>query len=50
MAEVSGLQKKLGKKGIFFTFIAITIMAIFILVFTPQADITIQKDTTSIKT
>lgn len=37
------------KKGIFFTFIAITIMAIFILVFTPQADISLQKDTESIR-
>ena len=34
----------LGKKGIFFTFIAITIIAIFILVYTPQSDISLQKD------
>ena len=38
------------KKGIFFTFIAITMMAIFILVFTPQADISLQKDTQAIRT
>ena len=37
------------KKGIFFTFIAITIIAIYILVFTPRADISLQKDTTAIK-
>ncbi len=38
------------KKGIFFTLIAITIMAVFILVFTPQADISLQKDSQSIRT
>ena len=38
-----------AKKGIFFTFIAITIMTIFIIVYTPQADITLQKDTKYIK-
>ena len=38
------------KKGIFFTFIAITIMAVFILIFTPKADISLQKDTQAIKT
>lgn len=38
------------KKGIFFTFISITIMAVFILVFTPQADISLQKDAQSIRT
>ncbi|MBI2659224.1 hypothetical protein HYX05_03965 [Candidatus Woesearchaeota archaeon] len=36
------------KKGIFFTFIAITLMAVFILVFTPQADISLKKDTQSV--
>ena len=35
--------KKLN--AIFFTFISLTIMAILILIFTPQADITLQKDT-----
>src|SRR3989338_4846814 len=35
---------KINNKGIFFTFIAITIMAVFLLVFTPQADISLQKD------
>jgi len=41
MGAVIGMKKK----GIFFTFIAITIMAVFILVFTPQADISLSKDT-----
>ncbi|HLC62366.1 MAG TPA: hypothetical protein VJI52_05100 [Candidatus Nanoarchaeia archaeon] len=36
---------KISKKGIFFTFISLTIMAILIVIYTPQADITIQKDT-----
>src|SRR3989338_2539039 len=36
---------KIKKNGIFFTFISLTIMAILIIVYTPQADITIQKDT-----
>jgi|TARA_Y100000310_G_scaffold288510_1_gene314176 hypothetical protein len=40
---------KMNKKGIFFTFIAITIMAIFILVYTPQADITLQKDNKAVE-
>ena len=34
----------MNKKGIFFTFIAITIMTLFVIVFTPQAEISIQKD------
>lgn len=34
----------MNNKGIFFTFISIMIMAIFLLVFTPQADIIVQKD------
>lgn len=38
-----------GNKGIFFTLIAITVMAIFVLVYTPPADITLQKDAESIK-
>ena len=38
------------KNGIFFTFIAITIMAVLILVFKPQADISLQKDTQAIRT
>lgn len=41
---------KVNKKGIFFTFIAIIMMAVFILVFIPQADISLQKDTQSIRT
>jgi len=39
----------LNKKGIFFTLISITIMAVFIFVFTPQADISLEKDAQSIK-
>ena len=38
------------KKGIFFTFIAITIMAVFILVFTPQGDISLQKNAQAVTT
>ncbi|MDP3764883.1 MAG: hypothetical protein Q8R04_00065 [Nanoarchaeota archaeon] len=38
------------KNGIFFTFISITIMAVLILVFKPQADISLQKDTQAIRT
>ncbi len=37
------------KKAIFFTFIAIIIMAIAILIFTPQADVSLGKDTQSIR-
>ncbi len=43
------MGKVASKKGIFFTFISITMMIIFILVFTPQADISLQKDTQSIR-
>lgn len=46
MGAVKGRMKR---KGIFFTFIAITITAVFILVFTPQADISLQKDRESVK-
>ena len=35
---------KMRKNGIFFTFIAIIIMALFILIYTPPSDINIQKD------
>ena len=47
-----GEMKKLrtDKRGIFFTFIAIAIMALFLLVFTPQADISLQKDTKGLST
>ena len=38
------------KKGIFFTFIAITIIAVFIVVFKPSSDIALKKDTQAIKT
>ena len=44
-----GKVKKLQKRGIFFTFIAITIMALFIIIYTPQADISLQKDTQAVK-
>lgn len=43
------MKIKMSKKGIFFTFIAVTLMAIFIVVYTPQADITLQKDTQAVK-
>lgn len=38
------------KKGIFFTFIAITLMVIFVWMFSPQAEISLQKDTQAMKT
>lgn len=38
------------KKAMFFTFIAITMMAIFILVFTPQTDISLRKNNQAVKT
>ncbi|MEK6983367.1 MAG: hypothetical protein AABX33_02240 [Nanoarchaeota archaeon] len=41
---------KYHKNGIFFTFISITIMTIFILVFTPQSDVSLQKDLESTRT
>ena len=44
------MGKIIGKKGIFFTFIAITMMTIFILVFTPQIDLSLQKDAQSLNT
>ena len=47
MAKV--VAAKASKRGMFFTFIAITIMAIFILVFTPQSDVSLQKDTQSVR-
>ncbi|MBS3095896.1 hypothetical protein J4480_00480 [Candidatus Woesearchaeota archaeon] len=37
-------KMRLKNKGIFFTFIAITIMTLFVIVFTPQAEISVQKD------
>lgn len=46
MAKITNHSKlSIKKRGIFFTFISLTIMAILILIYTPQADITIQKDT-----
>src|SRR3989344_9006036 len=44
-----GKIRSIKKKGIFFTFIAVTIIAVFVLLYTPQADITLQKDTQSIR-
>src|SRR3989338_109556 len=41
---------KMKRKGIFFTFISIVIVAVFLLVLTPQADITLQKDTQAVRT
>ena len=46
---MAALEPIIGKKGIFFTFIAITIMAVFILIYTPPTDITLQKDKESVK-
>lgn len=42
------MGKMMNNKGIFFTFIAITLIAVFLVVFTPQADISLQKDTRAI--
>ena len=39
----------MNKKGIFFTFIAVVLMGLFIVVYTPPADITLQKDTQSVR-
>ena len=44
------ITASMSKKGIFFTFIAITIMAVFILIYKPPADISLSKDTQSIRT
>lgn len=44
------IAKNTKKRGMFFTFIAITIMAVFLLVFTPPADVSLQKDLQSVKT
>ena len=41
---MGAVRISMKKKGIFFTFIAITIMTIFVLVFTPQADVSLNKD------
>lgn len=41
---------KIAKNAMFFTFIAITIIAIFILVFTPQADVSLKRNAQSTKT
>jgi len=44
---MGAVKTGMKKRGIFFTFIAITIMALFIMIFTPQADISLEKDTQS---
>jgi len=46
---MAALRPIMGRKGIFFTFIAITIIAVFILVYTPTANISLQKDTSSVR-
>lgn len=43
------IAKIMNKKGIFFTFIAITLMVVFIIIFTPQADVSFQKDNQAVK-
>ena len=40
----------MNRKGIFFTFLAVILMAVFILIYTPSADISIQKDTLAVRT
>ena len=40
---------KLGKRGIFFTFIAITTTIIFIFLFTPQAGVSLERNTEAVK-
>ena len=39
----------MNRKAIFFTFISITVMAMFIIIFTPQANVSLQKDTQAVK-
>lgn len=39
-----------SKKGIFFTLIAITVITVFIMFFTPRANISLEKDTQSVAT
>ncbi len=47
MGKVAAYRRK---KGIFFTFIAIILISVFAFVFTPQADISLQKDKQAIRT
>ena len=44
------MMNRLRKKGVFFTFIAMGMMTIFILLFTSQADVSLQKDNQAVKT
>ena len=48
MAKIKIIRK--NRKGIFFTFIALTMMAIFILIYSPQGDLSLQKDTQAART
>ena len=48
MAKIKIISK--NRKGIFFTFIALTMMAIFILIYSPQGDLSLQKDTQAART
>ena len=45
-----GAVKITAKKGIFFTFIAITLIAMFTLMLAPQADISLQKNAQELQT
>src|SRR3989339_229284 len=47
MGAISPFQIK--RKGMFFTFIAITITAIFVIILTPQADVSLQRDAQAVK-
>lgn len=40
----------MNKRGVFFTFIAAVLLGIFIIIYTPAADITLQKDTQAVST
>jgi len=43
-------RMKPNKKGVFLTFVAITMIAVYIIIFTPQADISVQRDMQSVTT
>jgi hypothetical protein len=42
MGKMTGLR--FGRKGIFFTFIAVMIISVFIIIYTPPADVSVRKD------
>ena len=46
MGKITNAKK--NKKGVFLTFVAMTIIAVYIIIFTPQADISVQKDAQSV--